>query len=56
VPVQEGQFTMPAWSPGGHWLAFDERAGRNNSVWLVGRPYLDQLLSRTTDASPPPRQ
>jgi dipeptidyl aminopeptidase/acylaminoacyl peptidase len=44
--VIEGPFTMPAWSAGGHWLAFDERAGGRRSVWLVGRPYLDQLLKR----------
>lgn len=58
VPVQEGQFTMPAWSAGGHWLAFDQRAGRSNSVWLVGRPYLDQLFSGPAPAHalPSPRE
>jgi Tol biopolymer transport system component len=45
VPVKTGLFTMPAWSADGRWLAFDERVGKSNSVWLVGRPHLDQLFS-----------
>jgi len=56
VPVKEGQFTMPAWSAGGRWLAFDERVSRTNSVWLVGRPYLDQLLRHAPSSNPPLRQ
>jgi Tol biopolymer transport system component len=52
VPVIEGLFTMPAWSAGGHWLAIDERTSGGNSVWLVGRPYLDQLLKQSRDADP----
>ena len=44
-PVRPGLFTMPAWSTDGRGLAFDERVGKTNSVWLVGRPHLDQLLS-----------
>jgi len=52
VPVIEGLFTMPAWSAGGHWLAIDERTSGGNSVWLVGRPYLDQLLKQGQVAPP----
>jgi Tol biopolymer transport system component len=48
VPVKEGRFTMPVWSADGRWLAFDERAsGGRNSIWLVGRPHLQQLLEAT---------
>jgi dipeptidyl aminopeptidase/acylaminoacyl peptidase len=45
VQLKTGLFTMPAWSADGRWLAFDERVGRTNSVWVVGRPHLEQLLS-----------
>jgi Tol biopolymer transport system component len=47
VPVKEGRFTMPVWSADGRWLAFDERASGRNSIWLVGRPHLQQLLEAT---------
>ena len=52
VAVKEGPFTMPVWSSGGHWLAFDERASGRNNIWLVGRPYLEKLLQ---SAANPPR-
>jgi hypothetical protein len=60
----------PSWyytiSPNGRQVAFGSRnqleirdretCWRTNSVWLVGRPYLDQLLKRAARANSAPRQ
>lgn len=44
VTLMQGPFTMPAWSPDGRWLVFDQRILPANSLWIVGRAYVDKLF------------
>ncbi len=47
VALMRGPFTMPAWSPDGRWLVMDRRVLPANSLWIVGRLYVDKLFQKS---------
>jgi hypothetical protein len=44
VTLMQGRFMMPALSSDGRWLVFDQRIAPANSLWIVGRAYVDKLF------------